>query len=80
MRDFRELVVWRRGHRFALGVYRVTRAFPRHELFGVTAQLRRSATSIPTNIARDAAVPGTETAFHRKLPAPCAVTTRQEPR
>ena len=51
MRDFRELVVWQKGHRFALVVYRATRAFPRHELFGITAQLRWSATSIPTNIA-----------------------------
>ena len=51
MRDFRDLVVWQKGHSFALVVYRVTRAFPRHELFGITAQLRRSATSIPTSIA-----------------------------
>ena len=51
MRDFRDLVVWQKGHRFALVVYRATRAFPRHELLGITAQLRRSATSIPTNIA-----------------------------
>jgi len=51
MRDFRDLVVWQKGHRLALDVYRATHAFPRHELFGVTAQLRRSATSFPTNIA-----------------------------
>lgn len=51
MRDFRELVVWQKGHRLALGVYGATRPFPPHELFGVTAQVRRSATSVPTNTA-----------------------------
>ncbi len=51
MRDFRTLEVWRRAHPLVLSVYRVTGGFPREELFGLTSQMRRAASSIPTNIA-----------------------------
>jgi len=51
MRDFRTLKVWERAHTLALSVYRVTRAFPREELYGLSNQMRRSACSIPANIA-----------------------------
>lgn len=51
MRDFRELRVWRKAHELALHVYRASERFPREERFGLTAQLRRAAVSIPTNIA-----------------------------
>jgi four helix bundle protein len=51
MRDFKDLVVWQKAHRFALDVYQATTCFPHEEKYGLTAQLRRSATSIPTNIA-----------------------------
>ena len=51
MRDFRDLVVWQKGHRLTLDVYRATAGFPTDERFGLTAQLRRSAASVPTNIA-----------------------------
>ena len=50
-RSFEELLVWQRAHEFVLGVYRATEAFPRHETFGLTAQFRRAAVSIPANIA-----------------------------
>ena len=51
MEDFKQLSVWRKAHVFALAVYRATRHFPKHELFGLSSQLRRCATSIPANIA-----------------------------
>ena len=51
MRDFRTLKVWERAHQLALSVYRVTRAFPREELYGISSQLRRAACSVPANIA-----------------------------
>jgi four helix bundle protein len=51
MRDFRELKVWEKGHKLTLAVYRVTAAFPRDELYGLTSQIRRSCASIPANIA-----------------------------
>ncbi len=49
--DFRELLVWQRSHELALSIYRITEGFPRHEIFGLTSQMRRSAVSIPANIA-----------------------------
>ncbi len=50
-RDFRDLKVWQKAHRLVLETYRVTNAFPRSELFGLTSQIRRSALSVPANIA-----------------------------
>lgn len=51
MKDFRNLKVWENSHRLTLEVYAVTKTFPKDELFGLTSQLRRSASSIPANIA-----------------------------
>jgi four helix bundle protein len=47
MQDFRDLKVWGKAH----AVYRATETFPHAERFGLTSQMRRAATSIPTNIA-----------------------------
>ena len=51
MRDFRDLKVWWKGHQLTLDVYAATAGFPREEMYGLTAQLRRSCASIPANIA-----------------------------
>lgn len=51
MRDFRKIKVWEKGHRLTLDVYGATAGFPREEMYGLTAQIRRSASSIPANIA-----------------------------
>lgn len=51
MQDFRKLLVWQKGHELVLHVYRVSRGFPREELFGLTSQMRRCAVSVPSNIA-----------------------------
>lgn len=51
MRDFRELKVWQKTHQLSLGVYKATTAFPKEEVFGLTAQIRRSCVSIEANIA-----------------------------
>jgi four helix bundle protein len=51
MQRFTDLNVWRRAHELALAVYRLTRTFPADERFELTSQLRRAASSIPTNIA-----------------------------
>lgn len=51
MKDYKELEVWQKARRLAVDLYRVTECFPRSELFGLTAQIRRSATSVPANIA-----------------------------
>ena len=51
MRDFRKLEVWEKAHRLTLQIYGITRDFPSDERFGLAAQVRRAATSVPTNIA-----------------------------
>ena len=51
MKDFRKQKVWQKAHDLALEVYRVTEAFPKTELFGLTSQIRRASVSIPANIA-----------------------------
>jgi len=54
MRDFRELKVWHKAHALALDVYRVTKLFPKEELYGLTSQMRRASASIGANIAEGA--------------------------
>jgi four helix bundle protein len=49
--SFRDLTVWQRAMELAGAVYRLTQSFPREETFGLTSQLRRSAISIPSNVA-----------------------------
>jgi len=51
VQSYRDLRVWREAMRLAEMCYRHTRSFPRDELFGLTAQIRRSAASIPADIA-----------------------------
>ncbi len=51
MKNFRNLQVWEKAHQLTLISYRATANFPRAELFGLTSQIRRSAASIPANIA-----------------------------
>ena len=51
MKDFRQLKVWEMSHQLALAIYKVTKEFPKEELYGLTSQIRRSSMSIPTNIA-----------------------------
>jgi len=51
MQDFTKLTVWKRAHEVALEVYSATKSFPREERWGLTAQLRRSAVSVPSNVA-----------------------------
>ena len=47
--SFRDVLVWQKAHAFTLAIYRATDAFPKHELFALTSQLRRAAASIPSN-------------------------------
>jgi four helix bundle protein len=54
MQQFRELKVWQKSHALVLNLYRLTTRFPSEERFGLTSQLRRTAVSIPTNIAEGA--------------------------
>ena len=51
MRDFRSLKVWEKSHLLTLQIYKMTKMFPREEMYGLTSQIRRSCASIPANIA-----------------------------
>ncbi len=51
MQDFHKLLVWQRAHELVLEAYRATNRLPERRYPGLSAQLRRSASSIPTNIA-----------------------------
>ena len=54
MRDYKKYTVWQKSHQFVLDIYKVTKLFPKEELFGLTSQMRRSSSSIPTNIVEGA--------------------------
>lgn len=51
MHNFRKIKVYQRAIDFAVEIYRVSKIFPKDELFGLTSQIRRAATSISLNIA-----------------------------
>ena len=50
-RSYKDLVVWQKGIALAKLVYSLTRSFPTEERFGIVAQMRRAAVSIPSNVA-----------------------------
>ena len=50
-KSFRDLLVWQKAHECVLAIYRHSENFPRRETYGLTAQLRRAAISVPANIA-----------------------------
>ena len=52
------LLAWKLSHELVLAVYRTSQAWPVRERYGLTAQIRRAATSAPTNIAEGAAKHG----------------------
>ncbi len=48
---YQDLVVWQKAMDFVIQIYEITKRFPREEAYGLSAQLRRAAVSIPSNIA-----------------------------
>ena len=51
MQNYKTLKVWEKAHTFTLNIYKITFAFPKTETYALADQMRRSASSIPTNIA-----------------------------
>jgi four helix bundle protein len=51
VQSFRDLSVWQRALQLSVAVYRLTKDFPREEVYGLTSQIRRAAVSVPSNIA-----------------------------
>lgn len=50
-RNFQDLIVWQKAHQLVLSIYRISKGFPREEIYGLTSQFRRAAISVPANIA-----------------------------
>lgn len=51
MKDYKNLLVWQKSHELTLDVYATLQSFPKEEIFGLVSQMKRSSSSIPTNIA-----------------------------
>jgi four helix bundle protein len=51
MQNYKDLFVWKKSHQLVLSVYKVSRVFPKEELYNLTSQIRRAALSTPTNIS-----------------------------
>lgn len=51
VRSYRDLTVWQESMNLAENCYKLTRSFPKEEIYGMVSQVRRSAVSIPANIA-----------------------------
>jgi four helix bundle protein len=51
LKNYKELNVWQKSYELCLKIYRITAKFPKEERCGLTSQIRRSAVSIPSNIA-----------------------------
>jgi four helix bundle protein len=47
---YQDLKIWQQAHELALEIYSLTASFPKEEMYGITSQIKRSATSIPANI------------------------------
>ena len=58
MKTHKDLEVWKLSIRFVTEIYKITKKFPKDELYGLTSQIRRASVSIPSNIAEGAARKG----------------------
>lgn len=66
LKAFRKLIVWQRAHELTLLTYKASEKFPKHEMFGLTSQIRRAVVSIESNIAEGYAL-GTAPNYLRHL-------------
>jgi four helix bundle protein len=51
LKNYKELKVWQKAYQLCLEVYRITKIFPKEEVYGLSSQIRRAAVSVPSNIA-----------------------------
>ena len=51
IKSYRDLIVWQKSMELVMSVYSITKEFPKEELYAITSQIRRSAVSVPSNIA-----------------------------
>ena len=67
MRGHRDLIAWQKAMELVTDIYRASRSFPKDELYGLTSQLRRSAVSVPSNLAEGHGRTSRERGFNRGL-------------
>ena len=51
LKNYKELKVWQKAYQLCIMIYKITKHFPKEEQYGLTTQIRRSAVSVPSNIA-----------------------------
>ena len=51
VKNFYDLIAWKKGHELTLGIYQATKRFPGEEQYGIVIQMRRAASSVTANIA-----------------------------
>ena len=64
IQKFQDLLAWQEAHSLALLVYRISKGFPKEELFALTNQIRRAAVSVPSNIAEGYGRPSGKDRIH----------------
>src|SRR5688572_21326793 len=67
VKSFRDLHVWHKAMDLVDSLYTITAEFPRSEMFGLAAQIRRAAVSIPSNIAEGRAIGGGRFLHHIRI-------------
>ena len=50
-KSFKDLIVWQKSYKLVLEIYKITKEFPKSEIYGLSHQMRKAAVSIPSNIA-----------------------------
>lgn len=70
---FKDLIVWKKSHELTLAIYKITSSFPRSEEFGLSSQMRRSSSSVPTNIAEGFKRKTTKDSIHFYNMAECSL-------
>ena len=50
-KSFKDLIVWQKSYKLVLEIYKMTRSFPKSEIYGLSQQMRRAAISVPSNVA-----------------------------
>jgi four helix bundle protein len=63
-KNFHDLQVWQKAHKFVLNIYSITKNFPAEEKYGLTSQLRRAAVSAPSNIVEGFKRQGVKDSLH----------------
>ena len=51
IKSYKELIAYQKSYELVKAIYKITESFPKHEIYGLSSQIRRSAVSIPSNIA-----------------------------